>query len=51
MNTGYEILRNAFVMIGSFLLAVIVIVLVSIALLYVVKSSFTPDKLASFLFG
>ena len=51
MNTGWEILRNAFVMVGSFLLAIVAIILIVAGLFWFLKSQLTPEKIAAFLFG
>ncbi|KKL15161.1 hypothetical protein LCGC14_2508350 [marine sediment metagenome] len=51
MNTGYEMLRNAFVMVGSFLIAIIVIILIVVGLFWFLKSQFTAEKTVELLFN
>ena len=51
MNAASEVMRNAFVMVGSFLLAIIAIVLIVGGLFWFLKSQLTPEKIAGFLFG
>ena len=51
MNAGMEVMRNAFIMIGSFLLAVVVIVLLTAGLFWLLKSQFTPEKITNFFIG
>jgi len=51
MDSIQEIGRNVFVMVGSVLLSIVVIVVVILGLLYLFKSQFTPQRIASYLFG
>lgn len=51
MDALKDIARNVFVMVGSVLLSVVVIVLIIVVLFYILKSNFTPSRIAKFFFA
>jgi hypothetical protein len=51
MDTLKEIGHNVIVMVGSVVLAVVVMILIIIGLVYLLKSQLTPAKISNFFFG
>ena len=51
MQMMQDITRNVLVMVGSIVIALVVVVSIVVILFFLLKAQFTPDKVATFLFG